>query len=402
MNDRWLSVVGIGEDGLDGVTPRGRLLIEKAKMVIGGDRHLSMISTDGKQSLTWPVPLVDIIPKIQKYRGSPVCVIATGDPMFYGIGVMLSNHFSIKEMEIVPSVSAFSLVAARLGWSLADSEKISLHGRPVTQVIPLIGPNAHLIILSNGSDTPKNVAQLLLEQGYGSSRIKVFEHMGGDKERCVEGVAATWNNTKIAPFNTLAVKCIAHDNAIIYPRVPGLPDEAFKSDGKITKREVRAATLSALAPLPGEHLWDIGAGCGSIGIEWMRTDPRCRATAVENRGDRIDLIARNAMALGVPRIGMVAGDAMQVMADLDAPDAIFIGGGLTVPGLIDRCWETLPARGRLVANAVTLEGENALASFCHDKGGELSRISVARAKPVGLFTGWKPMMPVTQLVAAKP
>ncbi len=401
MTDRWLSVVGIGEDGLDGLSPRGRMLVDGAQTLVGGARHFAMIPDDGRARLTWPTPLTDLMPQIAERRGTPVCVLATGDPMFFGIGVTLAKHFDADEMDVVPSLSAFSLAASRLGWALADVEQLTLHGRPVSLAVPFIHPGARLMILSDGADTPARVAEVLTERGYGDSRLFVLEHMGGPQERGVEGVASTWRHGDIAPFNTLGVECVAGPDAVILPRTPGLPDDAFISDGNITKREVRAATLAALAPLPGQHLWDIGAGCGSVAIEWMRSHPSCRATAVESRADRIGLIARNAIALGVPRLGMIEGDATSVLTGLDTPDAVFIGGGAATPGLLDLCWDALAARGRLVANAVTLEGEAALVAFRERHGGDLIRISVSRAEPVGPFTGWKPLMTITQLAAVK-
>lgn len=399
---RWLSVVGIGEDGLEGLTPRGRALIDRAELLVGGDRHHAMIPDDGRPRLTWPRPLTDLMPRIAEHRGRPVCVLATGDPMLFGIGVTLAKHFAADEMEVVPSLSAFSLAAARLGWPLADVEQLTLHGRPPALAVPFVQPGARLLILSDGADTPAEVARLLVERGYGDSRLTVLEHMGGGKERALAGTAAGWRHNDVEPFNTLAVECVAGPDAGILPLVPGLPDEAFASDGNMTKREVRAATLSALAPLPGQHLWDVGAGCGSVAIEWMRTHPRCSATAIERDAARIGLIATNAMALGAPRLGMVEGEAPAALDGLDAPDAVFVGGGATAPGLLDACWAALPAGGRLVANAVTLEGEQALAAFGQAQGGSLTRIAVSRAVPVGPFTGWKPLMAVTQLAAVKP
>jgi precorrin-6Y C5,15-methyltransferase (decarboxylating) len=401
MTERWLSIVGIGEDGLEGLTPRGRMLVDGAQTLVGGERHLAMLPEDGRERLTWPSPLTDLMPHIAERRGTPVCVLATGDPMFFGIGVTLAKHFGADEMDVVPSLSAFSLAASRLGWALADVEQLTLHGRPASLIVPFILPGARLMILSDGADTPAQVAEILAERGYGDSRIYVLEHMGGPQERGLEGTAADWQHTNIAPFNTVGVDCVAGPNALVLPRIPGLPDAAFTSDGNMTKREVRAATLAALAPIPGQHLWDIGAGCGAISIEWMRTHPNCRATAIESRSDRIGLIARNAIALGVPRLGMIEGQATDVLAGLDAPDAIFIGGGASMPGLIDLCWEALQPRGRLVANVVTLEGEIALSAFRERRGGDLTRIAVSRAEPVGPFTGWKPLMTVTQLTAMK-
>ena len=381
MTERWLSVVGIGEDGLDGLTPRGRMLVDGAEILVGGDRHFAMLPEDGREKLTWPRPLTNLMPRIADRRGTPVCVLATGDPMFFGIGVTLAKHFAAGEMEIVPS--------------------LTLHGRPVRLAVPFIQPGARLLILADGPNTPTQVAEILSERGYGDSRMTVLEHMGGARERSLTGHAGDWRHGDVAAFHTLAVDCIAGADAVILPRIPGLPDDAFISDGNMTKREIRAATLAVLAPVPGQHLWDIGAGCGSIAIEWMRTHPACRATAVESRADRIGLIARNANALGVPRLGMIEGEATDVLSQLDAPDAIFIGGGASTPGLLELCWGALSAGGRLVANAVTLEGEGALAAFRAANGGDLARISISRAEPVGQFTGWKSSMAVTQFAAVK-
>jgi precorrin-6Y C5,15-methyltransferase (decarboxylating) len=401
MNNRWLSVVGIGEDGLDGVSPRGRMLIDGAQVLIGGERHLSMIPDDGRARLTWPTPLIDLMPQIAERRGTPVCVVATGDPMFFGIGVSLARYFDVGEMNVVPSLSAFSLLASRLGWPIADVEQLTLHGRPSSVMVQFVRPEARLMILSNGTGTPAEISKILNERGYGDSKIYVYEHMGGPLERVVEGTAENFPYSDIAPFNTIGVECVAGPDAVIRSRVPGLSEDVFINDGNITKREVRAAALAALAPLPGQHLWDVGAGCGAVAIEWMRTHLSCRATAVELRPDRIRMIASNAIALGVPQLGIVEGEATRVIGGLDPPDAIFIGGGVSTPGLLDRCWDVLPKRGRLVGNAVTFEGENALAAFRDRHGGDLTRIAVSRAEPVGTFTGWKPLMAVTQLSALK-
>lgn len=401
MTTRWLSVVGIGEDGLDALGPRARALIDGAEVLVGGDRHFGMIPDDGRPRLTWPRPLTDLMPQIAEHRGHPVCVLATGDPMFFGIGVTLARHFAADEMEIVPSLSAFSLAAARLGWPLADVEQLTLHGRPAALAVSFIQPGARLLILADGAETPAEVARLLVEHGYGDSVITALEHMGGDKERSLSGTASDWPHNDVAPFHTLGVACIAGPDAQILPRTAGLPDEVFASDGNMTKREVRAATLAALAPVPGEHLWDVGAGCGSVAVEWMRSHPRCRATAIERKTDRLGLIARNAIALGTPTLGMIEGEAPRILSELEAPDAVFVGGGASTPGLLAACWAALPMGGRLVANAVTLEGEGALAAFRTETGGALTRIAVSRAEPVGDFTGWKPLMNVTQLTAIK-
>ena len=399
MNARWLAVVGIGEDGE--LTARARALIDGAEVLVGGARHLDAIPDDGRPRLTWPRPLSGLMPRIAECRGRPVCVLATGDPMFFGVGVTLAQRFPIEEMEIVPSPSAFSLAAARMGWPLAEVETLTLHGRPPALIAPFIQPGARLLVLSDGSGTPAEVARLLIERGYGGSALAVLEHMGGKRERRLSGRADSWSRDDVAPFNTLAVECVAGPGAVVLPRVAGLPDETFASDGNITRREVRAATLAALAPLPGQRLWDVGAGCGSVAVEWMRAHAGNRAIAVEKKPARAALIGRNATALGAPRLEIVQGEAPAALAALDPPDAVFVGGGTSVPGLLDRCWTALPVNGRLVANAVTLEGETALARFRAERGGALCRISVSRAEAVGSFTGWRPAMTVTQYAAVK-
>jgi precorrin-6Y C5,15-methyltransferase (decarboxylating) len=265
-----------------------------------------------------------------------------------------------------------------------------------------IQPGARLLILSDGAATPGTVAGILCERGYGASPITVLEHMGGERERTLAGTARDWAHNDIAPFNTLAVECVAEAGAALLPRVPGLPDDAFVNDGQLTKREVRAATLAALAPVPGQRLWDVGAGSGAVAIEWMRTDPRCAAIAVERDATRARTIADNANALGTPRLEVVTGAAPEALDGLARPDAAFVGGGAATEGVIAACWRALPAGGRLVANAITVEGEGALADWARETDGSLVRIAVSRAEPVGGFSGWRALAPVTQLVAVKP
>ncbi len=403
MTRRWLSVVGIGEDGLAGLAPAARALIEHAEVLVGGARHLAMAPDDGRERLTWPRgALTDLIPQLEERSDRAVCVLATGDPMFYGIGVTLARFIAAEEMTVVPAPSAFALACARLGWPTAAVETLTLHGRPPALVQSFIQPGARLLILSDDEETPGIVAAILGKRGYGDSRLTVLEHMGGEQERAVTGLARDWAVSGIAPFNTLAVECVAAAGAALLPRVPGLPDDAYRSDGQLTKREVRAATLAALAPIPGQLLWDIGAGAGSIAIEWMRAHSRCEAVAVERDPDRVRTIADNATALGAPRLDVVAGEAPAALDGLAAPDAVFVGGGAATAGLIEACWRALPAGGRLVANAITVEGEAALYHWREETGGALVRIAVSRAEPVGGFMGWRALAPVTQLAAVKP
>lgn len=399
---RWLSVVGLGYEGLDGAPALARRLIGEAELLVGGERHLAMVPPNGAERRGWATPLRETVSEILRWRGRRVVVLATGDPMWYGVGVTLARAVAREEMLVLPAPSAFSLACSRLGWPVAEVECLTLHGRPLTLLNAFLAPGARLIVLSEDDATPAAVARLLTERGYGPSRLSVLETMGDAAERIVEGTAAEWREAACADVNTIAIACIAGRDAVVLPRLPGLPDEAFRHDGQLTKREVRAATLAALAPLPGDRLWDVGAGCGSVAIEWLRQHRSLTAVAVERAPERLALIAENAASLGTPQLAVVAGEAPAALAGLPPPDAVFIGGGLTVPGLAERCWQVLRPGGRLVANAVTVEGEARLVELRAEVGGTLTRIAVSRAEPVGPFAGWRPLMPVTQLAAAKP
>lgn len=399
----WLSILGIGEDGLEGLSPVARRLLDAAEVLVGGERHLAMVPADGRRRIAWPSPLSALVDEIVRMRGTPVAVLATGDPMHYGIGVTLARAVPAEETIVLPGLSAFSLAAARLGWPLAEVRTMTLHGRPVELLNAVLQPGARLLVLSHDAATPARVAALLAAQGYGASRIAVLEHMGGPSERRLDGTAATWNHPAGADFNTIAIELAAAGPVAAGGPAPGLPDEMFLNDGQLTKREVRAATLAVLRPGPGQLLWDIGAGSGSIAIEWMRADPLARAVAVERAPARLANIAGNAAALGVPGLRIVAGTAPDALADLDGrPDAVFIGGGISAPGLVEHCWNRLKPGGRLVANVVTLEGEAALIRAREGYGGQLTRIAVSRAEPVGPYHGWRPLMTVTQWAIAKP
>lgn len=398
---RWLSVVGLGEDGLDGLSPAARVLVGSAEVLVGGKRHLALVPNGAGERLTWPTPLVDLLPEIERRRGRRVCVLATGDPLCYGVAKTLLRAFSRDDMEILPAPSAFSLACARMCWSLPDCETLTLHGRPLELLVPSLQPGARVLLLSNDGGTAAKVAALLRNRGFGGSRMTVLEHMGGPEERRIEGPASDWDDTPRADLNTIALDCEAGSGALYYPTLAGLPDEAFDHDGQITKREVRAATLAALAPVPGQLLWDVGAGAGSVAIEWLRAHRANRAVAIERKPERAARIAANASALGTPLLQVATGAAPAALDDLEAPDAVFVGGGLSDVAILETCWSLLKPRGRLVANAVTLEGEQALMEWRRKNGGALTRIAVSRAEPVGPFSGWRPLMPVTQLAAVK-
>ena len=396
----WLSVIGIGADGIAGLAPAAQAMVQAAEVLVGGTRHLAMVNGRAER-LTWETPLSRTVDAIAARRGRRVVVLATGDPMWFGIGVTLARRFPPEEIAILPHLSAFSLAASRMGWPLAETETVTLHGRPLDLLALHLAPGARLLILSENGETPARVADFLRKRGWSRSTITVLENLGATEERCVSGVAVQWNAGPCADLNTLAVECVADPGTRILGRIPGLPDDAFVHDGQLTKREVRAATLAALVPLPGQLLWDVGAGCGSIAIEWMRAARGARAIAVEREPARQSLIAQNATTLGVPKLRVVPGSAPDALAGLDRPDAIFIGGGLSDPTIIDSCWSALKPAGRVVANAVTVEGEASLVSARARHGGDLTRISISRAGALGPHAAWRPLMPVTQWSASK-
>jgi precorrin-6B C5,15-methyltransferase / cobalt-precorrin-6B C5,C15-methyltransferase len=396
--NKWLSVVGLGEDGLAGLSPMAHSLLDCAQLVVGGDRHLAMLPPNNPQEkLTWAAPIATTVAEIMRRRGQAVCVLASGDPMCYGIGVTLIRQIAIAEITIVPAPSAFSLACARLGWSLTDVETLSLCGRDPALIQVALYPGARLLVLSSDRKTPAIVADILVKRGLGDSQIKVLERMGGDHERMIEQTAAAWGNRECDDLNTIAIFCIPSSPHLhYYSRLAGLPNSAYHHDGQLTKREIRATTLAALAPLPGQLLWDVGAGCGSIGIEWIRSNSRCEAIAIEQHPTRLQLIADNANTLGTPNLRIIAGEAPTALNDLPTPDAIFIGGGLTTENLFEPCWQALRTGGRMVVNAVTVEGEQKIFELHRELGGELTRIAIQRAEPVGKFLGWKAIAPVTQ------
>jgi precorrin-6B C5,15-methyltransferase / cobalt-precorrin-6B C5,C15-methyltransferase len=399
---KWLSIVGIGEGGLGDLSPAAQILVERAKIVVGGKRHLAMLEPKiDREPIVWASPIETTIDLILKYRGTPVCILASGDPLCYGIGTTLLRQISIAEMIIIPAPSTFSLICAKLGWSLPEIETLSLCGRSPDFMTGVLAPGAKLALLSADGSTPQIVADLLVRQGYGDSRMTVFEHLGGEREREISGIARSWSQMGIAALNAIAIECVITAGTTPLHRLAGLPDSAYHHDGQLTKREVRAMTLAALAPQPGELLWDVGAGCGSIGIEWLRSHRLCRAIAIEQHERRLEYIAANMAALGTPHLQLVQGKAPEALRGLPTPDAIFIGGGTTAAGLLDTCWTALRSGGRLVANAVTVESELQLLQWHQQVGGELTRIAIQRTQPIGNFLGWKPLIPVTQLVAIK-
>lgn len=400
---KWLSVVGIGESGVDGLAAEAQRAILEAEHVFGGARHLALAQPLIRgEARPWPTPFDSTMRDVRALAGQRVCVLASGDPFLFGVGATLARFVPASETAVFPSPSAFSLAASRLGWPLQSVETVSLHGRPIDLIRPLLHPGRRILALTSDEHGPAAVAQLLTKSGFGTSRITVLEALGGREERIRQALAQDFALMDILPLNVVALDVVADVGARILPLAPGRDDALFEHDGQISKREIRALTLSALAPRRGELLWDVGAGSGSISVEWMLADPSMRAIAIEANADRAARIRRNAEQFGVPGLKVVEGGAPDALRDLPAPDAVFVGGGGSEPGVMDAAMDALRPGGRLVANAVTLEMEAVLLALQARHGGRLLRIALSRAEPVGSMQGWRPALPVTQWSWVKP
>jgi precorrin-6Y C5,15-methyltransferase (decarboxylating) len=400
---RWLSIVGIGEDGVAGLSPSARSLIGAAEIVFGGKRHLALAASLIRGAARpWPSPFDSAAEEVLRHRGRQVCVLASGDPFLYGVGTTLARTIDAREMLVVPAPSAFSLAAARLGWSLPHTALLSAHGRNLDLIRPHLQPGTRLLVLTSGGDGPTALAQLLTSLGFGASRLTLLEALGGPRERVQATTAAEFHFGTVDALNTVAIEVEAAPDARIIARSSGLADHLFEHDGQITKREMRAVTLSSLGPRRGELLWDVGAGAGSVAIEWMLADPFMRAIAIEADAKRAARIARNAIAFGVPSLEVVQNTAPVALANLPPPDAIFVGGGANDPGVLDVAIQALRGGGRLVVNVVTLESEALLIARHAALGGELIRVALARAGAVGGKSAWRPALPVTQWSWVKP
>jgi precorrin-6B C5,15-methyltransferase / cobalt-precorrin-6B C5,C15-methyltransferase len=397
----WLSIVGIGEDGRAGLTPRALALLDRATFIFGGARHLALAAPLHAATMTWPSPLADAIPLILARRGETVCILASGDPFFYGVGSLVAAHVPPEEMICVPSPSSFSLAAARLGWAQHTCRLVSLHGRALERLIPELQPRAKILALAWDETTPPRIADMLVSRGLGRSTMWVMEALGGARERITRATASDFQTHDVDPLNLIALDIAADAQSRILPIGSGLADSWFEHDGQLTKKHVRALTLSALTPHRGDLLLDIGAGAGSIAIEWLLLDPANRAIAVERDGERAQRITRNAVSLGVPQLEIIVGEAPQALALLPQPDAIFIGGGADAPGLLDKAYAALATGGRLVVNAVTLATQGALMQRYQHQGGELISIDIAHAGPLGGTHGFTPARPIMQWVVRK-
>ncbi|QEC47030.1 precorrin-6y C5,15-methyltransferase (decarboxylating) subunit CbiE [Baekduia soli] len=394
-----ITVVGIGADGWAGLAGPSRDALARARMILGAERQLGLLPPEiAAERRAWPSPMETAVDEVASGSLGDVVVLASGDPTLHGIGATLVRKAGTDQVHVLPHPSSFSLACARLGWSQADVELVSLVARPPETVIASLQPGRRLVVLVTGSDGAARLARVLAEHGFAASPFVVLEQLGGPAERRVETTAGEATGLVADALHLVAVTVTG---AAGHPRTPGLPDDAYSSDGQITKRHIRALTVAALAPRTGERLWDVGAGSGSVAIEWLRIEPSAEAIAVEARADRAENISANALALGVPRLQIVTGNAPGAFAGLPRPDVVFVGGGITTPGLLDACWSALPDGGRLVANAVTLEGERAAAAARDVHGGTLTRIDLAHAEPVGTFTGWRAQMTVIQWATVK-
>ena len=403
MRGQWLTIVGIGEDGVEGLSRAALTAIGRAVLVVGGTRHLALAADAiHGERLPWPSPLSDALPAILAHRGRQVAVLASGDPYCWGIGGTLAALVPPAETLCIPAQSAFSLACARLGWATQDVATMSACGRPLEVVLPLLQPGRRVLLLSADGGTAGRLAELLCQHGFGGSVIHVMEALGGQREQVRSAVARDGVPGDIDPLNLLGVEVVASPGARIVPRSSGLPDRLFEHDGQITKHEVRAVTLSALAPRVGELLWDVGCGSGSVAIEWALAHPANAAIGIERRSDRAERARRNTVSLGVPSVRVIEGAAPAVLAGLPSPDAVFIGGGVQDVGVLDVAWAALRTGGRMVVNAVALESQAALLAAQQAKGGTLTRLSVERLDTLGAHHVFRPAMAVVQWAASKP
>jgi precorrin-6Y C5,15-methyltransferase (decarboxylating) len=391
-----IEVVGIGAAGWSSLGERSRALVLAADRVLGGPRHLDLLpEVPGQQRCAWPHDLRGALPGlVEGHQHRSVVVLASGDPLLAGVGGTLVDLLGPAAVRVHPAVSSVALAAARLGWAAGSYGVVRLRGDDVDLVRRELYPGWRVLVLSRDAATPAEVAALLVEDGYGLSTVTVLGDLGGPTESRVDVVAADWDGP--APgLNVVAVQCLAGPGAVRASLAPGLPDEAFDSDGQLTKRDLRASALAHLQPRPGGLLWDVGAGAGSVAVEWMRSHPSCRAVAVEQRQDRVERIRRNASRLGVPGLRTVLGAAPDALADLGTPDAVFVGGGAS-DAVLDAAWSALPPGGRLVVHAVTQETEMLLAVRRRERGGTLTRVAVEHLEAIGSYSGWKPARAVVQ------
>lgn len=405
IHGAWLSIVGIQEAGPEELCEKAREAISRASVVFGGTRHLALTATlIHGTPIAWPSPLSEGIDQLLALRGQRVCVLASGDPFHYGIGSTLSEYVPASEMEVFPAPSAFSLACARLGWPLQKSRLLSLHGRAMSRLNGHLHHDVRIVALTSDGAAPALMASMLTERNMGESRMIVLEALGGPRENIQSFTAQALARESRAfdALNVVALEIVQQGDTAVAGLAPGRSDVLFEHDGQITRRDIRAMTLARLSPRPGERLWDIGAGSGSVSIEWLLLDDSLEAVAIERDDTRSQRIRRNAETLGVPRLEIVQGQAPEALNELTTPQAIFVGGGVSNMALMARCFDALAPGGRLVANAVTLESELALGECHRLLGGELMRLSLEQTAPLGSMIGWTPARTITQWVWTKP
>ncbi|TCM16134.1 precorrin-6Y C5,15-methyltransferase (decarboxylating) [Novosphingobium sp. PhB165] len=388
-----MTIVGIGEDGIDGLCAASRTALNQADLVMGAARHLALLGAPNAARIEWPVPFADGVEQLLAHRGRKVVMLASGDPFWFGAGTSVTRHLQPGEWVAHPAPSTFGLAAARLGWAIESTPCLGLHAAPLQRLRPHLASGGRVLVLLRDGAAVVRLATYLSELGFGASTIHALESLGGPRERVRTGQAENWDFTDIA--HPVAVGIEVRGEASAMPSTSGLPDALFDHDGQITKSPLRALTLAALAPRPGEVLWDIGAGSGSVSIEWLLAHPANQAIAVEADALRAERAKANALALGVDRLQLVLGRAPETLPQGPPPSAVFIGGGLSGP-LLETLSARLPAGTRLVANAVTLESEALLAEWHGRRGGDLLRIELADAVPLGSRRGWRSRYPVVQ------
>jgi len=392
-----LAIIGVTEAGFADLSPAVQERVGAADIVIAASRFHACLPA-GPRVEDWPSPFAEVYARIETAHDRDLVILATGDPLWYGAGAAIIRHFGAENCEIISNVSGFQIAANRMGWPVASCEKLTVHGRPIAGILPYLYPRARLLLLAENASTPKAVAQLLTDAGFGAAQLTVLAHIGGDAEARFGGEAQDWIHQDVPAFHILAVDC-----SPCHQPAPGvvLPDTAFENSGKLTKRDARASAIAKLAPFPGAVFWDVGCGSGAVAIDFLRQAPRGTAFAIDRDPVQLAMAKRNATACGVPQLKVVQGDLPDPLASLPRPDAIFIGGGLS-PDVIARCQDALRPGGALVAHAVTIESEAVLFSHWQKNSGDLARISLHHADPVGGFHGWRPLMPVTQWHWIKP
>ncbi len=420
-SQNWLTIIGIGQEGYDLLNHNAKTALKTAKLILGSKRQLSLIPKDktkaAKREL-WPSPMQPRLERLKKQRPKNTVIIATGDPLCWGIGEHFSNTLDAHEMHIIPAPSIITLIAAKMHWPSATTQSLSLCSQPIEAIARYLEPGKNLILLSATSEHPNKIANFLKTHAYGPSKLTILENLGDQNESITKTTAKalTSKPRKFAALNSLAIGLEKEPTSTTLTHNPGLPDEAFEHDGQLTKQHMRAITLAHLRPSTGELLWDIGTGNGSIAIEWLRSTPNTNAIAFEKNNKRAQTCKHNADNLGVPHLQIIKGEApasfqtkqlKQVAIEQPTnPDAIFIGGGITVPTLLDKALKALKPGGRLVANTVSIEGEAILIKAYQTHGGALSRHSHQQADPIGNhasnFHGWRPQMAIIQWVYHKP